>query len=527
MKFDIFKPCICALVFAALLITTAAAGDLQLPSFLPAYYGPVFISKGVPLVLRVQHATNGVSQFVYSLGANESLSVENFSGESPACRAGFNNILGHLNQIIATNIGSFVEITETEFQASVGLTNVTQTVFVFLLPHAVNIWTRSVVPGSSVQFKPGFKEILSRVNRQRYEEALREGNVSMGHWQKSIRDYAQELLKTGKKSEAMLVLKNLLTTSPFDYQAHLEFIENTSDLVAATNSAKVVFKSAEDPGQISQAANFLGVEVPTLEKITLLSTNDTGLEVILIPISPCNPWLLGEVASTYERITGVPVKIRHLAQEWTWHSPDRIARQRDFESALVRLAKKNLDFSGWDRSRYLSALTEALKSEDAFSRYWGQDLLTKATIEPGQFRVEPYVDGLCEELKPYLSRDSRTMYVGITEANIYAGDNNYLFSLGKTEPDSHASLLSYYMMLGKTVSQGFDSRQRLVERIAKELVPASLKQLRIPRSTDPTCPYSYSSGLDRLDQKTLTLSDEVKQALGKLKVASPAAEAPL
>jgi hypothetical protein len=72
-------------------------------------------------------------------------------------------------------------------------------------------------------------------------------------------------------------------------------------------------------------------------------------------------------------------------------------------------------------------------------------------------------------------------------------------------------------MLGKTHPQGFDSRPRLVERMAKELVPASLKQLQIPRSTDPTCPYSYSSGLDRLDQKTLTLSDGVKQALEKLK----------
>jgi hypothetical protein len=73
------------------------------------------------------------------------------------------------------------------------------------------------------------------------------------------------------------------------------------------------------------------------------------------------------------------------------------------------------------------------------------------------------------------------------------------------------------MMLGRTLNESYDSRPRLVERIAKELVPASLKQLGIPRSTDPSCPYSYSSGVERLDQKTLVLSEEVVKALEKLR----------
>ena len=517
MKSGILKRFIYVLAFSALLVTAVAAGDLRLPSFLPDYYGPAFSSKGRPLAFVTQRETNSVTQCLYSLGANEVLSIESISGDGPACRAGFNNILAHLNQIITTNRGAFVEITETELHAEVVLTNVTQTIFAFVLPHSVNIWTHSIAPGVAGQFQSGFQDILSLVNRQRYEEALIEGNVSMGQWQKSIHSYATQLLKTGKKNEALFVLKNLLATSPFDYEAHLEFIENTSDLMAATNSAKAVLKSAEQLDQISQAAGFLGVEAPTLEKIASLSTNDTGFEVVLIPIAPCNPWLPGEVASTYERITDVPVKIRQLDQEWIWGTPDRVARQRDIENILIRLAKKNIVFTGWDKDRYLSALTEAVKSEDAFSKYWANDLISKAKVEPGQYRVEHYLNTLSERLKSHRSKDARTMYVGITEANIYGGDNNYVFSLGTTAADSHASLMSYCMMLGKTVPQGFDSRQRLVERIAKELVPASLKQLRIPRSTDPTCPYSYSSGLDRLDQKTLTLSDEVKQALIKLK----------
>jgi predicted Zn-dependent protease len=390
-------------------------------------------------------------------------------------------------------------------------------IFVFLLPDSITVWTRSVAPGTQEQFRPGFHELLTLANRQRYEEALREGNVSLGYWQNSIRDHARGLLAAGNTNEALRVFKDLLTTSPFDYQAHLEFLENTPDLVAATNSAKVVLKSAEQPDEISQAASFLGLAAPTLEKMPLLSTNDTGFEVVLIPIPPCNPWLLDEAARTYERITDVPVKVRRLDQQWVWGAPDRMARQRELEGILVRSAKTNLNFSGWNQDRYLNALAEALKSEDAFSQYKGSELILKIKAGPGQYRAETYLEALCNSLKPHRSADPRTMYVGITEANIYGGDANFVFSLGTTNADSHASLMSYYMMLGKTIPQGFDSRQRLVERMAKELVPASLKQLRIPRSTDPTCPYSYSSGLDRLDQKTLTLSDEVKLALTKLK----------
>lgn len=517
MKCDILKCLFGILAVSISLMSGVSAEHLRLPSFLPAYYGPVFDHETSPLAFVSEHETNGVTECRYSIGSNEILTIESIRGDDPARRARFNNALAHLDQIITTNKGAFVKITETEFCAEVVLTNLTQDVLAFVLPHSVTFWIHSLAPGTAGRFEPGFHDILGLVNRQRYEEALKDGNVAMGQWQSRIRNYAEQLLKTDNKAEALIVLNNLLTTAPFDYQAHLELMESTPDLTVATNSAEVVLKRAEDSEEISKAARFLGIEAPTLEKLTVLSTNDTGFEVILIPIPPCNPWLLDEVARTYEGITDVPVKIRRLEQDWVWRSPDRVARQRDIESNLIRLAETNIVFTGWDNERYLNALAKAVKSSDALSRYWMNDLISQAKSEPGQYLVNPYLDVLCRLLQPHRSKDTRTMYVAITEANIYSGDDNYVFSLGRIDAGEHASLMSYYMMQGKTLHQGFDSRQRLTERIAKELVPASLKQLGIPRSTDPTCPYSYSSGLERLDQKNLTLSDGVKQALIKLK----------
>jgi len=297
-------------------VEVLAATELRLPSFLPEYYRPIFGSDR-PLFLVNQSATNGVAQFIYSIGANEALSVESFNGDAPACRSAFNNILAHLNQVMTTNKGDFVEITETELNAQVALTNMSQTLFVFVLPQAVNIWTHSVVAGSQPQLHLDFRKTCALADRQRYEEALREGNVSLGSWQKTIRRYAKDVLDAGSKREALAILQNLLATSPFDYEAHFQFIENTSDLAAATNSAKTVFKNAENRDQIGRAAKFLVLEPPNLDAIPLLSTNDTGLEVVLIPLPPCNPWLLDEAARMYERITDVPVKIRRLDSEWT------------------------------------------------------------------------------------------------------------------------------------------------------------------------------------------------------------------
>ena len=490
----------------------------QLPPFLPAYYAPAFSSRGAPLGLVSQSETNGAAEYVYSTTDDSLvLSVQNIEGDQPHCDAIFDNVLGYLNQLITSNQGSFVEITETGAHAEVILTNAAQTVFSFVLPSSVHIWTFAGPSTNRGPLGADFRTFRKWANRQRYEEALQAGNVSMGQWQKCIHDYAEELLAAGRRDEALTVLRNLLATAPFDYEAHLALMHNTPDAAEASNSAKTLVKNAEATGQIAEASAFIGAESQAIKDLPPLATNEAGLQVILIPLPPCNPWLLDETAKVYERITDVPVRIRRLNEDWSWGTPERISRQRYIQNLLVRLTEHNIDFTNWTPNHYTEALCDAVRSEDALSQYWVQDLVSSVKKEPGQYLVDPYLDRLCAILKSYRSKDKRTMYVAITEANIYSGDNNYVFSLGITNQESKASILSYYMMLGRTLQETYDSRQRLVERIAKELVPASLKQLGIPRSTDPTCPYSYSSGVDRLDQKTLTLADEVKKALSQLR----------
>jgi predicted Zn-dependent protease len=499
-------------------VIDVALAENRLPPFLPAYYAPVLWSEGEVFNFISHSETNGLSTYVYATpNQNVALVVEHIEGERPQCDAVFDNILGGINQTIRENKGDFVEITLTEFHATVLLPHIAQTVFVFKLPSSVQVWTFTEAPARPRDRKTEFQRILTYSNRLRYEEALIEGNVTMGRWQEAIRDHAKGLLASGRRGEALIVLKRHLATAPFDYEAHLDFMENATELSSATNSAKTVYKQAENRSQVEKAARFLGIKPRTLDDFPPLTGDETGLRVVLIPLPPCNPWILEDVAKGYEGITGIPVVIRGLGETWTWGEPERIFRQRDIQGALVRAAKHQIDFTGWPRDQYARALADAVKSEDALTKYWTRDLLDQLKSGEGQYDASPRLDRLCSTLKGRRSKDRRVLYVAITESNLYSGDANYLFSLLDRGEGSPVGILAYHMMLGKTLRENHESRRRLVERIAKELVPVSLMQLGIPQSADPTCPHSYASGVERLDEKTLTLSDEVEEALEKIR----------
>ncbi len=153
------------------------------------------------------------------------------------------------------------------------------------------------------------------------------------------------------------------------------------------------------------------------------------------------------------------------------------------------------------------------KEYGLFYEWYANDLIESTAADSGQYDADKYLDRFCGIIDNYRSEDILTIYVGVTEANIFSNSNNYLFSLGRIRGKSPGSILSYHMMQADVLEEDYAYRPRLAERLAKEMVPASLKVLGIPRSTDPRCPYSYANGVGRLDEKTLTLSRPTKEAL--------------
>jgi predicted Zn-dependent protease len=197
-----------------------------------------------------------------------------------------------------------------------------------------------------------------------------------------------------------------------------------------------------------------------------------------------------------------------------WHlkKPDRFPYQRIVEQMASNVLPNVKDFSGWTPERFRRELLRAAKKEGPHAVYGVKTLFDRVDSGKGQWEINPYLVWFQEALLPLRSEDIRTMYVGITEADIYSGETNYLFSQYRVWDASPASILSYGRMLAESTGES-QSQERLIGRIAKELVPASLKTLGIPRSIEPTCPYSYANGIQRVDQKTFELSKSVQDAI--------------
>ncbi|HKY18493.1 MAG TPA: hypothetical protein VJL82_06130 [Rhizomicrobium sp.] len=514
-----------SLLFAIVCLTAcgkdsaANSGEPSLPTFLPKYYLPALkISDSWPNSVARQNQS-GVDQYSYET-ADQAVGI--IIGQMPcaasACEAVFNNFMGSTNRQATANSGNFVVVNPTEYWVEWESGAVKNSLFVFRLSNSLLIWNyRAAQDNQAFSASKYFNRLRDFANRQRYEQALADGNVEMGHWGKTSREYAEALLKSGQKKEALTVLSHVVATSPTDYLAQLALAANSEDSSVARNSAQVVFDNAEDPELISKSANLLRQADPASVQLPLLEKADGGLQVVLIPLAPCDIGLLEPVAAMYSGITKIPVKIVRLREAWQLGPPDRFPNQRQIQQFITERRGSNPDFTGWTLERYKSELTQIFAASDALTKFSLKPLIGRLNGSEGQYSVDILLERFANILNKYRSKNARTLFVGITKTNISAGDANFLFSMTAGRADGQLSILSYHMMLSKTLGAPDESRSRLVERIAKELVPATLNQLGIPRPVDPKDPFSYSSGVDRLDQKTLTLSKPTEEALAKFR----------
>ena len=381
-------------------------------------------------------------------------------------------------------------------------------------PEGAYWWKYKVLKNFKIDFKNYIEKITLAAREHQYVVAAKNGNVIMGRWGDSIYEFAKLLLNRNDP-RTISVYKALLKTNPSKYHAQIEYASISKNKEEAKQCALIVKKNAEEKELLDAAALVLKNETPNTSP-KILSKKDNGLSVILIPIEPCNPWLLDEIAAAYEEITSIPVVIRRLPVKMPRFEPSRSVYRSHLENIASNIWKTKSDFNDWSLSKLKSEIMEIAKKEGP-QAVTSINFLFKKMDEAGyQWDCDPIRNWLSQAIVPYYSNDPNTMVVGITELNIFAGNSNFVFSSFGGLRDTPVSILSYAIMTAKLTGEK-QSRKRLVKRAAKELVPASLKKLNIPRSTDPSCPYSYSDGLQRLDEKTLDLSESVKKEIARIK----------
>lgn len=509
-----------ACVAAAIALSGASAwaqADAGPPVDLPDYFAGAIEIGGRKLVLAGRDSKEGLASERYASGDGVlNLLVERAACDDVRCPVMLDNARNYLNEVMATTGGRFRAATASEIRTENVENGVTNATFVFRLAASLQFWTVQTPLPAMLDADDYFERLGAMVDRLRYEEARAESNTAVGRWGPQIHQHARRLLRAGATEAAVEVLATLLPSAPANYEAQIDFATHSKDKAAARASADAVLSGAEDGVLYAAAQRVLGQKSALPEQLPLLEKGLTGLQLVLIPLAPCDLPLLEAAARTYETITAVPTRIRRLPVAWTLGLADRVPDQKRLQQTVIQ-ARGQTDFTGWTRERYASEVLSSLGSLDPLRRHFVEQHLQRLAGQPGQFDAGPRLDRLSEALAPYRTADNRVMFVGVTAAGLYLGNSNYVFSGHVMPPTGGVSILSYEVMTAKALGAPFESRRRLVERMAKELVPASLKSLAIPRAADPTDPYSYSDSVERLDQKTLVLSPPVKQALDRFR----------
>lgn len=387
---------------------------------------------------------------------------------------------------------------------------------IYATPEGAYWWKYKTPNTFNTNFENYIDTITSVARKHQYDVAIKYGNVVMGRWGGPVHEFAK-LLARQNDSISKIVYKNLLETSPSNYDAQIEYTYITKNEEEIQQAAEIVRRDAEEESLLNASAEILSEDIPSILSYPILGIKDNGLKVILIPLEPCNPWLIDEIAKTYEKITTIPVVARRLPVKWSVPEPSRSAYRTQLVKIASNIWKTKPNFNDWSLSKLKEEIMNEAKKEGPRAVTVITQLFKKMERDPAyQWDADPIVVWLSQAIAPYFSKDPNTMVVGITELDIYSGESNFVFSTYGGLNDSPVSILSYAKMRAKFTREN-QSRKRLTDRVAKELVPASLKRLDLPRSLDPSCPYSYSSGLQRLDEKTLNLSGPLQRKIKRIK----------
>lgn len=504
----------CCLIL--LLGLLASAAGAQLPGFLPHYYLEALQYDGRPLALTSQSDKDGVKRAVFESQGSMAVTIEEIACERAQCAALLEVNLKRHNERMGAG-GAFRIVSASEYVAAWNEGSVSILLYFAKLPGAIQVWTRVTRKTSPVGEEPFISEVRRVLNRRRYEDARQRGNVDTGVWSKEIALHVRDLRAARKDDEALAVLAQLVAWAPANLDAQIDFAEMTKDAGAARASALVVWDNAEDERLRARAAKLTGLTESKFEALPVLEAGLKGLQVVLVPLPPCDIRLIEEAARQFSSSFDIPVKIAKLPVGWTWQVPERVYREPELRGMIVQKSGGPVDFWGWIKDRYAIELAKLTAKDDPLAQYRIGDFLKSIGEKPGQYDVNRYLVQLGSVLKPFRNDDRRTMFVGVSGQDIYAGDANFLFSGTALVEGNLVSLLSYARMQKAATGEPFESRKRVVQRLAKELVPAALKQLQIARPADPSDPYSYSDGLQRLDEKSLTLSTSTSEALGKFR----------
>lgn len=325
---------------------------------------------------------------------------------------------------------------------------------------------------------------------------------------------AEKLRKESEFKKARLYFEKGLELSPWNMDAQLSFAKTLLQLnetEKAKQSANLVLRTSERELLLKEAARITGVEFP----VELQRLPDKRFEktvICFVPIGPVQDWIitkaghrlgdtLGVEVYQYAETLLLPEPHRSYFKRWTenlkkditWEHPWVIEQMKDIGISDVESADTNQVLE------LLARIEVVQGGEDPRPRF--QDMICSAKERDQQWDAAVLIDDLTQQIR----RKRGVLYVGVTEADMFTNNNNYLFGLART--GGGVALISYCRYQA-WFHRERENQNRLLDRVHKQLLSSSGFALGIPRPKDPRSARSYPNGLNDHDLKGTWLAPE-------------------
>lgn len=342
---------------------------------------------------------------------------------------------------------------------------------------------------------------------------------------------ANRLFDEGRLAQSKAFFQSGLQLAPWDMQQQLNFarvLQALGENKRAAETAKLVYETSENASLLLQSGDIGGLSPPAgvlslpTGALSLPGKNFPKPVIAIVRIGKVADWIVQRAGNQLSATLGSPVYVsstvielpaphRSYLKRWSeqlrkdisWDHPFVREQMRDIGLTMPELA--TLDQTLEIHARIIVAQGEA-DPRPNFAR-----LKQEAAARDRQWDAARLMLLLRQEVPA----QDNVVVVGLTQADIFAGDTNFVF--GTADIGSYYALVSTRRFEAEFNGER-ENQQRFLDRLHKQLLSSSGFALGIPRPTDPRSARSYPNGLADHDLKGTWLSqaclDAFEKALG-------------
>jgi len=361
-------------------------------------------------------------------------------------------------------------------------------------------------------------------------QVLQLDNVSRREHIGVVFELADRYAREGRDAEAIRFYQEALSVDSWRLGTQLKLarlLHKQGDTAQAIEKIKTVTQYAEEDALIREAEQLLadyGAALP-MEAGTPSGSAAGQAEIVMVPIGPVNQRLLDEVRASLQTKLGITFSVADTALD-----PGTLDRKyaEQYVTTLVEAIRASLTPEAMQELQVVDTLLgidlDTFGGKVQFIERFLRQSGREADIEgfrkvleelegQGQYDAQRFLT-LLEERSPLARHPALKGYLGITEQDLFHGDNNFVFGwAGKGY-----GVMSYRRFLA-AFHQEPPNRQRLRDRTVKQAISSSFFILGIPRCTSPTCVRAYPHSLTEHDQKGVELcswcQEQLRAALGQ------------